>query len=1047
MDASSFKVLFVGSPRAGKTTLINRILYDEFSSVYTPTDKVEYYPYTAVVNLREVTITLMDIGGGKDLESHHERWFNEADAFVFCFSISDLETLQGLLYFRNQIRALRTNNKESPPVFVTVGTHVDCARVVPEEKGIRIGKALLGGYFETCSSLNASQLRTKRHSPSTVTPKTLLHYVIKKLSRTGEITELEDMAKENKASPGVVRQLAVETNRETNLEPTSSEVQNRMMITRRETERTKKKSEEEKADEMGCHSAPTSPTVPLNSWKAGTGSYKDKTRQPTHSFLVKPLESSRSQRGEGDVPRSLDIFNASPRVENSFGTMTLGGTSGPQGVPGKSTFSGNTFNSFGTSTFTPGKNATFGSSTMSSMGSSTMSSMGSSTMSSMGGSTMSSMGGSTMSSMGGKEKFGTKGRLRDLMVSEEEKKRIQRRSLKLLTIENGSNKAEQEEPSLSLGLLESMRQKYDKPLAATPVFIEFPRCATKVVLLEGPPSRRVVPDSLKTDKGRTKFSKFTTKGKTGQEGEVKKSKGGSFLGGSPPKTISNDEARRGARERDAAGRAPPRPNRASTLQPKATVPREPSPSSFTSTSEDSHVITVQIKVYDWCFLIEVPKGIDTEELKGEIYQQSKKKLSTISATLEKSRQNLEDKLSRLKTELQGAASVQADSLVKNSKLFLESLDNRVEDLLIVSLTQPAFHDIQCQEKCQELKELGRKLIALSVLVMKNSTRDDFRTSELYINSLWYSFIYDTNNRDREFNKMADLITLHSSKMKLTMEEYEIIELQLEGMKMTEGDIVEYIGNRMVLVVINEPTFTEPSAQDSQTTSTEKPTVDMAISTPVEPQVKLESLFDDSTPSMTETMKTHSVRGGVNAADEKTHRAGQNMLDVLCQICDGINDKEASNHLTQEYTRFMRSTEGNTRDFSRFLQSALQPQWRLSMLLKCINQWITAVPYIQLKRAWSDAFPFDEDPDSWKIVINLVKDKEIIVTHRKSAISRKNKNEESGYTFQWEVVLRFDWMLKKMTSATFKTCDIQWDTGFSEKSKKKILKIFDQFAGF
>lgn len=230
----------MGSPRAGKTTLINRILYDEFSSVYTPTDKVEYYPYTAVVNLREITITLMDIGGGKDLESHHERvntqniihlylqWFNEADAFVFCFSISDLETLQGLLYFRNQIRALRTNNKESPPVFVTVGTHgdlirddihlliaplVDCTRVVPEEKGIRIGKALLGGYFETCSSLNASQLRTKRHSPSTVTPKTLLHYVIKKLSRTGEITELEDMAKEKKASPGVVRQLAVETNR------------------------------------------------------------------------------------------------------------------------------------------------------------------------------------------------------------------------------------------------------------------------------------------------------------------------------------------------------------------------------------------------------------------------------------------------------------------------------------------------------------------------------------------------------------------------------------------------------------------------------------------------------------------------------------------------------------------------------------------------------------------------------------------------------------------------------------------------------------------
>lgn len=41
-----------------------------------------------------------------------------------------------------------------------------------------------------------------------------------------------------------------------------------------------------------------------------------------------------------------------------------------------------------------------------------------------------------------------------------------------------------------------------------------------------------------------------------------------------------------------------------------------------------------------------------EERQGEIYQQSKKKLSTISATLEKSRQNLEDKLSRLKTELQ-----------------------------------------------------------------------------------------------------------------------------------------------------------------------------------------------------------------------------------------------------------------------------------------------------------------------------------------------------------------------------------------------------------
>eukprot|EP01117_Protostelium_nocturnum_P001802 TRINITY_DN1225_c0_g1_i4.p1 TRINITY_DN1225_c0_g1~~TRINITY_DN1225_c0_g1_i4.p1 ORF type:complete len:182 (-),score=48.38 TRINITY_DN1225_c0_g1_i4:110-655(-) len=180
-----------------------------------------------------------------------------------------------------------------------------------------------------------------------------------------------------------------------------------------------------------------------------------------------------------------------------------------------------------------------------------------------------------------------------------------------------------------------------------------------------------------------------------------------------------------------------------------------------------------------------------------------------------------------------------------------------------------------------------------------------------------------------------------------------------------------------------------------------------------------------------------------------------MQEVMCALATLLDEEELAQKVKNEIGKYVKNTGDTSRQLSKFLEEILSEKDKLSRVLKCINQSIIAAPYIQLKTAWPSKYPFEDVGSSWLINVNIVKGREVVVTHRKLAaasVDLKNRGKEKlkdepGFEFAWELIMRFDWEVSRMNEATFKTCDIKFDNNYPDRAKKKVMKAYNQFAHF
>lgn len=59
------------------------------------------------------------------------------------------------------------------------------------------------------------------------------------------------------------------------------------------------------------------------------------------------------------------------------------------------------------------------------------------------------------------------------------------------------------------------------------------------------------------------------------------------------------------------------------------------------------------------------------------------------------------------------------------------------------------------------------------------------------------------------------------------------------------------------------------------------------------------------------------------------------------------------------------------------------------------------------------------------------------------ISKAN-SKEGGYEFCWELVMRFNWDLTKMTKAELEITSITFDSNMSESNRKELQTVVDNF---
>jgi small GTP-binding protein len=144
-----FKVLIVGPGAVGKTSILERFVYNRFSENYKLTIGVNFL--TKIIDLSGhgiVKLSIWDIGGQERFEMVRTDFYKGAVGAVIVFDLTRMETFNAIEKWLNEVRHYAGNIP-----FILIGNKADLlehfVRVVEKEEAEEFARAHNSTYIET----------------------------------------------------------------------------------------------------------------------------------------------------------------------------------------------------------------------------------------------------------------------------------------------------------------------------------------------------------------------------------------------------------------------------------------------------------------------------------------------------------------------------------------------------------------------------------------------------------------------------------------------------------------------------------------------------------------------------------------------------------------------------------------------------------------------------------------------------------------------------------------------------------------------------------
>ena len=156
--SSKFKIVFLGDQSVGKTSIINRFIYDTFEDVYQATIGIDFLSKPVYVDDKTIRLQLWDTAGQERFKSLIPSYVKDSSVAVICYDITNAETFSSVKTWVENARSMRG---EEVVLFIA-GNKSDLAeqRAVSEEDGDKLANELGASFFETSakSGENVKQL-------------------------------------------------------------------------------------------------------------------------------------------------------------------------------------------------------------------------------------------------------------------------------------------------------------------------------------------------------------------------------------------------------------------------------------------------------------------------------------------------------------------------------------------------------------------------------------------------------------------------------------------------------------------------------------------------------------------------------------------------------------------------------------------------------------------------------------------------------------------------------------------------------------------------
>jgi len=141
-----FKIVFIGDPGVGKTSLITRYAASTFRENYLPTLGANVVAKEVSVEGRVLTVLIWDIAGQEIFSVVRDRYYNHANIAVIVYDVTARDTLKNVKVWLDDIR---TYNPSNLPL-VLVGNKIDLPdRVISKDEGEKAAKEIHALFIET----------------------------------------------------------------------------------------------------------------------------------------------------------------------------------------------------------------------------------------------------------------------------------------------------------------------------------------------------------------------------------------------------------------------------------------------------------------------------------------------------------------------------------------------------------------------------------------------------------------------------------------------------------------------------------------------------------------------------------------------------------------------------------------------------------------------------------------------------------------------------------------------------------------------------------
>ena len=147
-----FKIVVVGDPEVGKTSLINKFTKEKFEQNYIPTVGVNIAKHIVQFkgsDGKDIPVSLMfwDIAGQKQFYMLHKVYYQGANGVIFTFDVTRAQTFQNVKEWRKS--CIKYGLGGVPAILVGNKTDLKKDRVIIPPMAENLAKQLDVEYFQT----------------------------------------------------------------------------------------------------------------------------------------------------------------------------------------------------------------------------------------------------------------------------------------------------------------------------------------------------------------------------------------------------------------------------------------------------------------------------------------------------------------------------------------------------------------------------------------------------------------------------------------------------------------------------------------------------------------------------------------------------------------------------------------------------------------------------------------------------------------------------------------------------------------------------------